>query len=306
MRMGRLLCFCIAAVTLCSTTSCGTIFIGARENILFTSNLPSNTPVKLVVDGERIGYKVCFPTTVSVRRGYAPSYAIAETEGYEASSVTIRKKFHPAILANIVLGGVIGACVDLGSGAVSQAEKKCYEFYFTKDKHENKSADSQYREKQEEKDDTIYKIGDLYSDIGQKGIVVSVSEDGKHGKIISLQQAYEVWSRRMKCYIANSYISGQVNHRAIPTIADVPAMYWCVSQGDVWYLPAVNEMKVVYENIDIINKSLKQHGGTEILPSDMYWTSTEHNRTVAVAIQSSGQNLVRKSETALVVAMSTF
>ena len=303
MRTGRLFWSFIVAVILCSTTSCGTIFIGSRENIVFNSNLPSDTPVKLVVDGERIGNKVCFPITVTVRRGYTASHAIAEAEGYEASSVTIRKKFHPAILGNLLLGGIIGACVDLGSGAVSQAEKKNYEFYFTKEVHKNKTLDYQHNDKKEEK---IYKIGDLYSKMGQKGIVVSVSEDGKHGKIISLQQDCQIWSSKKRCYTADNYNHGIVNLKAIPANADVPAIDWCILQGNGWYLPATNEMKVVYENIDIINKSLQQYGGKKILPDEMYWTSTEHNKTVAIAIQSSYYAFVQKTEPALVIAMAEF
>ena len=303
MRSKHLLLIIITLATVCGTTSCATILIGSRENITFNSNLPGDTPVRLIVDGEQIGNKVCFPITVTVRRGYSPSYAIAEAEGYEASTVTIRKKFHPAILANLLLGGVIGACVDLGTGAVSQAEKKNYEFYFTKENYKNKFPDNQYVEKKEEQ---VYKIGDLYSDIGKRGVVVSVSEDGKHGKIISLQQEYRVWSRKQKCYISDSYNSGLVNLNAIPTNADVPAIDWCKSQGYKWYLPAVNEMKIVYENIDVINESLQRYGGRKILPNELYWTSTESSKTEAIAIQSSYHTFLHKSEQALVVAMAEF
>jgi hypothetical protein len=303
MRSKHLSLIIIMLATMCSTTSCATILIGSRENITFNSNLPGDTPVRLMVDGEQIGNKVCFPITVTVRRGYSPSHAIAEAEGYEASTVTIRKKFHPAILANILIGGIIGASVDLGSGAVSQAEKKNYEFYFTKENYKNEPSNNQYIEKKEEQE---YKIGDLYSDIGKRGVVVSVSEDGKHGKIISLRQEYRIWSKKSKCYISDSHNSGLVNLNALPTNADVPAMDWCRHQGYKWYLPAVNEMKAIYANIDIINESLQRYGGKKIYPEEMYWTSTESSKTEAIAIQSSYHAFVQKSESLLVVAMAEF
>ena len=303
MRSKHLSLIIIMLATMCSTTSCATILIGSRENITFNSNLPGDTPVRLIVDGEQIGNKVCFPITVTVRRGYSPSHAIAEAEGYEASTVTIRKKFHPAILANLLIGGIIGASVDLGSGAVSQAEKKNYEFYFTKENYKNEPSNNHYIEKKEEQ---VYKIGDLYSDIGKRGVVVSVSEDGKHGKIISLQQDYQIWSSKKRCYISDNHNNGIINLKAIPTNADVPAIDWCVLQGNGWYLPAVNEMKIVYQNIDIINASLLQYGGKKILPNELYWTSTEHNKTEAIAIQSSYHAFIQKSESLLVVAMAEF
>ena len=38
-----------------------------------------------------------------------------------------------------------------------------------------------------------YKVGDLYDENGKKGIVYEVSADGKHGKIVSLEEGYERW-----------------------------------------------------------------------------------------------------------------
>ena len=62
----------------------------------------------------------------------------------------------------------------------------------------------------------------------------------------------------------------------------------------------------VYQNIDIINASLLQYGGKKILPNELYWTSTEHNKMVAIAIQSSYHAFIQKSESLLVVAMAEF
>lgn len=304
MRVKYLLLVLVVFAIALGTTSCGTIFIGARENIAFTSNLPSNTPVRLVIDGEQIGHRVCFPINVSVKRGYRPSFAIAETDGYETSSLTIRKKFHPAILANLLIGGIYGIAVDLGCGAVSQAEKKSYEFYFTKLGINNNDVINNTPQKQEV--ETVYKIGDFYSVTGKRGVVVSVSDDGRHGKIISLKQTIKIWGKKKKCYIADNQNSGFVNLNSTPANDDVPAIYWCMQQGDKWYLPSINEMKVIYQNIDVINSTLEQYGGSKILPHELYWTSTENSKTDAIAIQSSYHRFLNKSEFALVVAMAEF
>ena len=106
--------------------------------------------------------------------------------------------------------------------------------------------------------------------------------------------------------MSDSYNNGITNLQGIPANAHVPAIDCCTLQGNGWYLPAANEMKIVYQNIDIINATLQQYGGKKILPNELYWTSTEHNKMVAIAIQSSHYVFVQKSETALVIAMSKF
>lgn len=314
MRNQHLLLIIIMLATICSTTSCATILIGSREKITFHSNLPGDIPAKLVVDGERIGNKVCFPITVSVRRGYNPSLATAEIEGYEASSVTIHKRFHPAILANLLIGGIIGGCVDLSTGAVSRADKKNYEFYFTKLSSEKRPISSTLNTDNNSNkikpndivQEKTYKVGDLYSIADKTGIVVFVSEDGKHGKIISMHQAKRIWAKKIHFYTSDNYNSGRFNLKSIPSDANVPAIDWCIGLGSGWYLPAVNEMKFIYQNIDIINESLNKYGGTQILPNEMYWTSTESSKTEAIASHSSYHAFLNKSETMLIVAMAEF
>ena len=37
--------------------------------------------------------------------------------------------------------------------------------------------------------DGTYKIGDLYSENGLKGVVFAVEQNGEHGKIVSLDEA---------------------------------------------------------------------------------------------------------------------
>ncbi len=305
MRSKHLSLIIITLAIMCSTTSCATILIGSRENITFNSNLPGDTPVRLIVDGEQIGNKVCFPITVTVRRGYSPSHAIAETEGYEASTVTIRKKFHPAILANLLIGGIIGASVDLGSGAVSQAEKKNYEFYFTKENYKNKFPDNQYVEKNSY--DAIYKVGDIYK-IGAReiGIVVDVSADGKHGKII-YYYGYQTrkWSNKNDVTGANNSYDGAYNCKILSVlgIKDYPATASC---RNGWYLPSAKELALVFENIESINASLTSLGWYTIDSNQKYWTSTETSANEAIAIANKAFVITNKDERANVIVMSTF
>ena len=150
-----------------------------------------------------------------------------------------------------------------------------------------------------------YKVGNLYIGSKGKGIVVAVSDDGKHGKIISLNQAKSiVWSTAQKNLGANNSENGKKNCEGIINLAEYPAFDWCARKG--WYLPSLGEMQSLYKEIDIINTSLKKYGGDEILPFEQYWTSTEKDMKQAISVQSTYYSLMDKSSNLRVVAMAEF
>ena len=51
------------------------------------------------------------------------------------------------------------------------------------------------------------------------------------------------------------------------------AAKWCRDKGASWYLPALNELKAIYNNKDKINNSLTKVGARYLL--GYYWSSTE-------------------------------
>lgn len=57
------------------------------------------------------------------------------------------------------------------------------------------------------------------------------------------------------------------------------AAKWCRDKGASWYLPALNELMVIYNNLDKINNSLTKVGATTLVNS--YWSSTEGNELCA-------------------------
>ena len=153
--------------------------------------------------------------------------------------------------------------------------------------------------------DKTYKIGDLYEYGDEKGIVVAASEDGKHGKIISLKQGRNLaWSTTQELRGCNSSDNGKRNCEFIANLNSYPAIEWCVTKG--WYLPSVAEMQDVYKNLKIINKALKSYGGKLIAEYELYWTSTEHSKTEAIAVQSTYYLNMLKNDTAFVIAMAEF
>ena len=67
--------------------------------------------------------------------------------------------------------------------------------------------------------ETTYKVGDLYNVNGKKGIVYSVSSDGKRGKILSLCETHCNWNKANK---------------------------WCSNLGDGWHLPTREDWGIIH------------------------------------------------------------
>ena len=97
--------------------------------------------------------------------------------------------------------------------------------------------------------DGIYQVGDYYNRDFNKGIVFDVTNGGRNGKILSLDETNCSWS---------------------------DAKQWCRNHGDGWYLPTEDELKEIYRNKQNVNKGLRKYNreGLEYSP---YWSSTEYD-----------------------------
>lgn len=102
--------------------------------------------------------------------------------------------------------------------------------------------------------------------------------------------------------------------RAIEGWKDIfPAFAFCAKQGDNWYLPAKNELTLLYNNKDIINESLKVLDRGNIFEGSKYddpayWSSTESSSSV-YAYQLNGSyrlNAISKTSSANTLAISKF
>lgn len=133
-----------------------------------------------------------------------------------------------------------------------------------------------------------YKVGDYYDDGTKQGVVFEVSEDGRHGKIVSLEQSKQRWcseaeyAKRIKTG-ATDQANGMTNQRIIEQIDNwrnkYPAFAWCADLGEGWYLPVIEELQKIYRVKDVVNKQLEYLGGAEL--SGWYWSSTEDNEFCA-------------------------
>lgn len=91
--------------------SCATIMNGTRQTLVVRSD-PAGA--RVTVDGEFAGETPC---EVELARGSAPKVVGVEKSGHEAYRTTLKPEMSDWGLGNIVLGGPIGAIVDLSSGA---------------------------------------------------------------------------------------------------------------------------------------------------------------------------------------------
>jgi hypothetical protein len=104
-----------------------------------------------------------------------------------------------------------------------------------------------------------YQVGDYYSKNGVSGIVYKVTEDGKHGMLISLEETSADW---------------------------VTAPGWCSSLGASWYLPTVADLHEIYAGLhtiwDEVNDNIETNGGIPITVGTWacdYGSSTVDSRT---------------------------
>lgn len=147
-----------------------------------------------------------------------------------------------------------------------------------------------------------YEIGDFYDENGKQGIVFNVTADGKHGKIVSLDQSCEPWAVYavyVKVTGATSTGDGMDNMNRIKEQPDwdtnYPAFAWCASLGSGWYLPADDELRLIYEEKSIINRRLRERGYVGIIGD--YWSSTEYSEFCAWSICVGSGNTGHRNKT---------
>ena len=156
-----------------------------------------------------------------------------------------------------------------------------------------------------------WKVGDYYNVDGKEGVVFWVDETGKHGKIVSLDQADMQWCtdaeyRKELTGIASDEYDGMKNLQSIQKISDwrnkYPAFAWCADHGDGWYLPAIKELELLLLNDEVhdaVNNQIAREGKAKLFSKgeyNCYWSSTERRERCAWYVsmsRGSARNLDR-------------
>lgn len=142
-----------------------------------------------------------------------------------------------------------------------------------------------------EDDDSVpnHYLGEVY----EGGVVFHLYKDSKgkeHGLVVALtdQGTEETWSNVTNSLAgANSTWDGKSNTEIIISqnghTSSAAKLCKNVSDGGYndWYLPSVQELNILWNNLYNVNKTLSEtDGATEIGPY-IYWSSTEFNNGFA-------------------------
>ena len=144
-----------------------------------------------------------------------------------------------------------------------------------------------------------YKVGDYYNVNGKEGVVFEVWNDGLNGKIVSLDYASLPWSTHEQFLKnieigADSDTDGYINTLFVVSREDskeYPGFVWCREHGEGWYMPAIEELKLLIFDDRVrkaVNKTLKRLGVTVLhSPEDFphyYLSSTEYTSYKALGV----------------------
>ena len=99
-------------------SSCATIVAGGAPKIMINGDVPE--PV--TIETEEAAYiDVTLPALVKVKRHHLDGQRIKiRSENYECNDIMLRKTLNAWTLGNILIGGLIGWGVDLGTNCVSK------------------------------------------------------------------------------------------------------------------------------------------------------------------------------------------
>lgn len=148
-------------------------------------------------------------------------------------------------------------------------------------------------ESTEEVAERTYSIGDVYRVGDVVGVVFDVTHGGSHGKVLSLDEVELSWAIKSQYYEqietgALSMVDGKTNTQVIMSRGDhsaYPAFEWCANYGEGWYLPAIEELMVLYTNAEVLKKvdSALISLGAQPITYDVHWSSTDHDGYCAYA-----------------------
>ncbi|MBO5672095.1 MAG: hypothetical protein J6R81_02875 [Alistipes sp.] len=143
-----------------------------------------------------------------------------------------------------------------------------------------------------------YKVGDIYDEGGNKGLVFAFKEKAifdaeyniigytNYGYVMSFDEGYAAWSTEE--IFVNCTSSGKINTEEMVKrgIDKYPAAKWCVEHGTGWFMPSANEMGMMWnmltngekrfdaESVAKYNKLFVDNGG-DVIEEAFYWSSSE-------------------------------
>jgi hypothetical protein len=143
---------------------------------------------------------------------------------------------------------------------------------------------------------STYQVGDLYNVGGIKGIVFEVTDGGKHGKIIAIDniETYDYkWSTKYEVTGATDTLDGSKNMAVIKTMSNwetnYPAFKYFDDKG--FYIPAKNELVTIMNNYDAIMDAIVNNGGQRCTADRYNLSSTEISSKQIIALEVTGTTI---------------
>lgn len=115
----RQLCLALGAAALAMTTGCASIVTGQNQPVSVQTRA-SFAPVsgaECEITNDKGKWFVVTPGSTMVTRSYEDLHVVCSRDGYEPGAATVKSATKGMAFGNILLGGIIGAAVDAGSGA---------------------------------------------------------------------------------------------------------------------------------------------------------------------------------------------
>lgn len=164
--------------------------------------------------------------------------------------------------------------------------------------------------------DPKYAVGDLIVHDGVQAVVFYASFDGEHCKAVATKtEAAIQWCSILTSTVgATSLTDGKSNQQKVQNL---PAsggddwrlrypVFWQCFNVDFpeqlptpfttvkWYLPAVDEMKLLFNVMDQVNAAMPTEAGVKVIRENVkYWTSTEVDATnVKMVTYNDGEAIV--------------
>lgn len=165
-----------------------------------------------------------------------------------------------------------------------------------------------------------YEVGDIYPNSSKAiGVVFEITDAGRKGKVVSLDETTVVWGPLSTVTNATSDMNGATNQTIIKAIPDWATNYlgfkWCDDKNTilsklVWYMPAKNELTAIYAVKAAVNAGLNKvtTSTPTLLGSGIYWSSTESDGSNAwgVSFNNGAATTNSKTTSNVVRAIATF
>jgi hypothetical protein len=120
-KMNRHIVF-VSAIALLGLSGCASIVDGSHQVLSVIT--PNVQKASCTMTNNKGTFYVTTPGTVTVHRSYDPLHVDCTKTGYEDALITVKSSTKGMAFGNILAGGIIGAAVDMGTGAAYDYPQK--------------------------------------------------------------------------------------------------------------------------------------------------------------------------------------